>query len=179
LVLPVRIGEITSLRLPPSKFWVVSRAVCRIVAKMNGDRRSHFPQLNTRRAMVQPPKFLACAQQKKPGPCGPGLKFASVGAPANHLPEGKKLRARGSQSGRITAPACHAARSLYCKLIPRCTTRQLTCQPCAIGDRPDNLRDGRSSTKGRSAICVCSRRLWQTDAKQSLRTLKISVSSKR
>src|SRR4029077_11365362 len=26
---------------------------------------------------------------KKPGPRGPGLKFASVGAPANHLPEGK------------------------------------------------------------------------------------------
>jgi hypothetical protein len=46
-----------------------------------------------------------CARkQKKPGPYGPGLKFASVGAPANHLPEGKKLRACGNQSGRITAP---------------------------------------------------------------------------
>src|ERR1700736_5519187 len=27
--------------------------------------------------------------EKKPGPRGPGLKFASVGALANHLPEGK------------------------------------------------------------------------------------------
>src|ERR1700733_6493891 len=31
--------------------------------------------------------YFAC--RKKPGPRGPGLKFASVGAPANHLPEGK------------------------------------------------------------------------------------------
>ena len=41
---------------------------------------------------------------KKTGPLRARPKFASVGAPANHLPEGKKLRACSNQSGRITVP---------------------------------------------------------------------------
>src|SRR3984885_6992965 len=59
---------------------------------------------------------------KKPGPRGPGLKFASVGAPANHLPEGKNCahavanlggsRPRMSRSNACimqTDPATHNA----------------------------------------------------------------------
>jgi hypothetical protein len=78
-------------------------------------------------------RTLACARsndwvewfatrQKKPGPRGPGLKFASVGAPANHLPEGKNCaraianlggsRPRNSRSKACTMqihPAAHNA----------------------------------------------------------------------
>jgi hypothetical protein len=116
---------------------------------------------------------------KKPGPRGPGLKFASVGAPANHLPEGKKLRASGNQSGRITAPACHAARCLYCKFIPRRTTRQLTCQPCAIGDRPDNLCDGHfaSTNEGVSRFTLASGGLSKLTQNNQCELKKMSVKS--
>jgi hypothetical protein len=71
------------------------------------------------------------ASAKKPGPCGPGLKFASVGAPANHLPEGKKLPTSDCQSGRITVNRRSDSRTALCKAIPRRTTWWPACQPCA------------------------------------------------
>src|ERR1700722_5958293 len=53
--------------------------------------------------------------EKKPGPRGPGLKFASVGALANHLPEGKNCTTAVAKSGRIAATACRTAEQHYAK----------------------------------------------------------------
>jgi len=69
--------------------------------------------------------------EKKPGPRGPGLKFASVGALANHLPEGKNCAPAIAKSGRITANRMLRSGRALCKGPPRCTTWKRACQPCA------------------------------------------------
>jgi hypothetical protein len=77
-----------------------------------------------------PPSFIGT---KKPGPHGPGLKFASVGAPANRLPEGKKLPTSDNPSGRIKVNRVASSTTTVCKALPRRTTRRGACQPCALG----------------------------------------------
>jgi hypothetical protein len=54
-----------------------------------------------------------------------------VGAPANHLPEGKKLPTSDCQSGRITVNRRSDSRMALCKAIPCGTTWWPACQPCA------------------------------------------------
>src|ERR1700722_8211092 len=81
-------------RFMPANF--LARRWSHKLARRRSYRNTGVPNQHDQRLMSR--------EQKKPGPPGPGLKFASVGAPANHLPEGKKLPAYGCQSGRITAP---------------------------------------------------------------------------
>src|SRR5579872_66866 len=58
---------------------------------------------------------LRARREKKPGPRGPGFKFASVGAPANHLPEGKNCGPAAAKSGRIAAHRLSAVEQYYAK----------------------------------------------------------------
>lgn len=124
-------------------------------------------------------RSFACAWRKKTGPSRARSQVRQRGGASESPSRGVELRTCGCQSGRITAPACHAARQLLCKLIPRRTTRHQTCQPCDIGKIV--TRHLKNARRDCSATAVASRFTYvnavQKSATSAARKLSSSIAA--